>query len=243
MSRGYVVYAFEPNPVYIERVAKRIDKANRTPEPMTYIAKLDEKGDLLEPLPSAPSGKGFCYLIPAAASDVKGSTSFYLSESASSVVDTRLQGRTESIKVPMVRIDDIVHVTEIFYMMVDVQGFEVKALQGASSLFAAEKVRSLVVELTPQLLEPERPDGVAETERVWKLDGHGTRNLLQLLLKEYQLQCFDMRNAVKKGTASPLHPEAAEEYIAYTTQAANKRREIYFGYYEDLLCLRGNRHL
>ena len=56
VASGYIVFAFEPNLVYVQRVSAKIDKlkAGR----WWYKAKLSPTGELLKPLPLPPQEGG-----------------------------------------------------------------------------------------------------------------------------------------------------------------------------------------
>jgi len=241
---GYIVYAFEPNMFYINQVAKKIDNFNSskrgqiTPHRRYYIVKLDKNGNLIEPIPPPPRHllyNGFCYFIPAGASDFHGQLPLMLSESASSFIDPELRNRTETVMVPITRIDSII-TSNVHFMKVDTQGFEVSALKGASNLFDRGMIRSVMVEHEPLLLEPS-PVRVSGHLRS-PINGNGSKELIELLTIDLKLSCFWVRANAAKNTQYRLHPEDIPSFVTYVSDVANSRRHQQFSALGDFLCIR-----
>jgi hypothetical protein len=181
---------------------------------------VDPKGNLLEPLPAPRFGAaGFVYIIPAGASDSSGSLTLRLSASASSFVDTRLS-RVKDIptqEAPLIRIDSVVE-GDVYFMSVDTQGFEYRAVTGASKLLRAGQVRLMMTEFTPQLLEP-APANVPKGQ--WPpLTGAPAKKLLELITEEYGLLCFSTNGGgiMDKEHFTQGHPEEKDAFLEHITK-------------------------
>jgi FkbM family methyltransferase len=106
---------------------------------------------LVEPLPSKPSALSkISRCINAALGKSSGTVTFRMSETNSRVVESTAPAEKDDITVPMVKIDDLLARDRSFQpnlLKLDLQGYELEALQGCSDLAARFEVIVLEVSI------------------------------------------------------------------------------------------------
>mmetsp|Transcript_27793 Transcript_27793/g.46509 ORF Transcript_27793/g.46509 Transcript_27793/m.46509 type:complete len:326 (+) Transcript_27793:65-1042(+) len=224
VTSGYVVYAFEPIPLYCAQVRKALKLRG-----LEYFdVKLHPDGAMFDiSLPLPKEGHGICYLFCVAAGANHDWKTIYLHEFGTSFHDETARQLGNSIEVQVVPISDYVKV-DVFFMKIDSQGHEVDVMRGALDLYNNYVVRMVGMEFWPKGLN---------------MAGQSPKTLLDILARELKLTCFDL------DLSSPLHPEEFTEYekhIQLRQEAVQERKrrkksKNTWGWFVELVCVNTNK--
>jgi FkbM family methyltransferase len=159
-------------------------------------------------------------LYMAAVGDVAGTAELHLPDGEGgaqqdSVSDQSFwTGKTKTIEVPMVRLDDVV-AEHVDLLKIDAQGHDFRVLLGAETLIREHGVDIIHVEFAPRLLESAQSDPVA----------------MLYWLRDRGYSCMDCDAF---GPPGPFEARRFEDYPAAFSASAKDGRE--FGEWTDLLC-------
>ncbi len=144
--------------------------------------------------------RGTSYLIKAGVGAEKGTMKMVPSGPVSTLVSLDAIAGKPTVDVPIVRTDDIIQ-EDVYLLMIDVQGYEYFALQGASKLFERNVVRQLIFEVDAKF------NGAV---------GVDFMKLLSLVYWEYGMTCFTVRNDFhinnNRANSYGMHADSADAF-------------------------------
>lgn len=234
VRHGYVVHGFEPRSSSVDDCVRQLPAGRffRVPIHHDKDTQVTTVGHKRPPPPNATAGSngGFAYLHAAALGSEAGSAVMGVNGPYSSLVDTKfaLRRNTERSQVPVITLDQAHIGADVWLLKLDVQGYEMNALQGAARLFASRVVAHVFVEYTPGMLR----------------DAHVTPTSLIALLQSYGMVCFDLRGPEAPWSLSRDRPSEAEAHMtAYDTNQRLERAKWKpdnwqnAGAFDDLACV------
>jgi FkbM family methyltransferase len=175
IEKGFSVYGFEPDPQSLERLIKRCTSLGKAKCEVLDPVRLQTtiycgmllnctQLNILKPIPPV---QGKAFLIPAGCGPRRTTMMLSQAEAGSSLVEVAPGADPNKRKeVTIVRLDEVVD-TDVWFMQIDVQGFEYGVLQGALKLFENRFVASLMFEYYPRGLESAKVDHAELVSFVW----------------------------------------------------------------------------
>jgi len=222
IDRGFEVVGFEVNPVSFKTLASKC--AMMGDEKCIVINDINS---ISLPLKRKPNSS---YLIFAGVGSKKGKLQLYVNGPISTLAPIDAGNKATLVEVPIVRIDDVI-MEDVYLLMIDVQGFEYSALQGASNIFKNFVVRQLIFEVDSKLNSAL---------------GNDFMTMLRLVYWEYGMTCFTVRNDFKApnnhDNSFGAHAERAESLYndVFKSRWVNdsvKDKNQFWSIFDDFLCI------
>ena len=208
VQKGFTVVSLEASP----RTFRDLVRTSCKP-PCVNISSLDQ----LRPDSVRGLQNGSSMIINAAVGASRSVMTLYDSPSSPmSSLAENFDGKGQAVQVQVVPLSDIIH-EDVFFLKIDVQGFEYEVLRGAEKLFRDYTVAVMLLELYPNGL------------------GHAGVNMTEMLtLVRDTLGMVCSTSHRSADSLAPDHPTGRREFAKYVESNYNSKDK--YGLGDDLIC-------
>ena len=236
VSRGFVVFAVEPNVANFASIKAQVKRRNLATK-IRFVEPTKKNSGTWEITPPlakpANLSAGFGFIILAAADSEAGSiitnvgddSGAYSNVFASALGINRRSGR--QVEVAKLALADIVPswVDTVDLMKIDTQGLDYRVLQSAEALLTANRVRYVLFEFSPLLMAQINPK---------------TRSKEPLAALKYLPSlggiCFDMMGGYTPFPDRGKYVAPIRSYYNQLTRSLNWDDKVNIGPWDDIMC-------
>jgi len=201
VKRGFVVHGFEPVPRYMQNCFRLMSSGSY------FVVPIINNAPAYHLRPKPPQDRGFAFLYQAAVGSAAGTTPISVSSGYSSI-GGRSHPHAPKLTIPVVRIDEARIDSDIWLLKMDLQGYELRAVQGATGLFRDHTVAHIQTEFCPRLIARTHENDLRE----------GAPAAYLKLLWHNNFICFDVDPPTYAPALTSDRPAALSEFVDAMTR-------------------------